>query len=175
MKAILDRRSIRKYTNEKVSDRDVRMLLMAAMEAPSAGNEQPWEFILVTDKNIMARIMEFQPHSKMLKKAPLAIVICGNTENVVENKKLRKKYKGVFWYLDCAAAVENILIEAQYLGLGAVWLGIYPIKDWINGIKELFNLPDQIIPFAVVSVGQPAEKKKSGNRYNDKKIHLNKW
>jgi len=166
MKAILERRSIRKYTDEPISDQDIKELLQAAMAAPSAGNQQPWEFIVVNDREILNKIPEVHPYSQMLKMAPLAIIVCGNLD--------KEKHEG-YWVQDCSAATENILIEAQYKGLGAVWLGVYPRKERVKGLKELFNLPEDIIPLSIVPIGHPAESKEPSNRYNQSVIHINKW
>jgi nitroreductase len=166
MKAILERRSIRKYTDEPISDQDIKELLQAAMAAPSAGNQQSWEFIVVNDREILNKIPEVHPYSQMLKMAPLAIIVCGNMD--------KERHEG-YWVQDCSAATENILIEAQYKGLGAVWLGVYPRKERIRGLKELFSLPENIIPLSIVSIGHPAESKEPSNRYDQSVIHINKW
>ena len=132
MKEILERRSIRKYTGKPVSDELIEKLLRAAMAAPSAGNQQPWEFVVIKDRNTMDAVTEIHPYSLMLKEAAFAIVVCADLE--------KEKHQG-YWPQDCAAATENILIEAQYLGLGAVWLGVYPREDRVEGVKKLLNLP----------------------------------
>ncbi len=168
MKNILERRSIRKYTNEPVSDDDLTSLLKAAMAAPSAGNQQPWEFIVVLDRETLNAMITF--HSKggfnMLGHAQLAIVICGDLE--------RQLHKG-YWVLDCAAATENILIAAQSLDLGAVWLGIYPRDGRVTKMKELLNIPENVMPLSMISVGHPADKKKPSDRYDPSRIHRNRW
>jgi nitroreductase len=166
MKAILERRSIRKYTDEPISDKNLKELLQAAMAAPSAGNQQSWEFIIVEDKKILNEITKIHPYSQMLKNAPLAIVVCADLD-----KETNKGY----WVQDCAAATENILIAAQYKRLGAVWLGVYPREGRVKGLKELLNLPVRVIPLSIVSIGHPAEKKEPSNRYNESRIHINKW
>ena len=145
------RRSIRKYTSDQISDEDLKDLLKAAMAAPSAGNKQPWEFVAIRDRDILNTAVSIHPSGgyNMLSHAPLAIVVCGNPN--------RELYKGI-WTQDCAAATENILIAAQFLGLGAVWLGVYPWEDRVAKLKKLLGLPDKIIPLSIVSVGHPAEK-----------------
>ena len=117
------------------------------MAAPSAGNQQPWEFILIRDKNILADITKVHPYSQMLKEAQLAIVVCADLD--------KEKNPG-YWVQDCSAATENIIIEAQHLGIGSVWLGVYPRDDRVKGIKELLNLPVRVIPLSIVSLGYPA-------------------
>lgn len=166
MKEIFERRSIRKYTNQKISDRDLKELLKAAMAAPSAGNQQPWEFIVVTDRGILNNITKFHPYSQMLRESALAIIVCADLA--------RERHTG-YWVQDCAAATENILIEAKHLGLGSVWLGVYPREDRVTGIKKLFNLPEKVIPLSIVSIGYPAEEKGPSNRYDESRIHINKW
>lgn len=166
MKEILERRSIRKYLESPVSESDIEKLLRAAMAAPSAGNQQPWEFIVIKDRKVMADITKFHPHSQMLNEAAMAIVICAD---------LDKETHVGYWVQDCSAATENILIEAQYLGLGSVWLGIYPREDRVKGLKELLNLPERVIPLSIVSLGHPAVKKDPSDRYDKLRIHINKW
>ena len=166
MKEIFERRSIRKYSKLSISDSDIDNLLRAAMSAPSAGNQQPWEFILIKDKNIMSDITKIHPYSQMLKEAQLAIVVCADLD--------KEKHSG-YWVQDCSAATENILIEAQHLGLGSVWLGVYPREDRVTGLKEILNLPERVIPLSIISLGYPAEKKGPSNRFDKLRIHINEW
>ncbi|HHW06924.1 MAG TPA: nitroreductase family protein [Clostridia bacterium] len=166
MDVIFDRRSIRRFTGEKVPDDLVKRLLQAAMAAPSAGNQQPWEFIVVRDKSTFEKIMQIHPYSSPLKEANVAIVICGDTS--------RERHPG-FWVQDCSAATQNILLEAQYLGLGAVWLGVHPVEERVRGVKNLFKLPQTVIPLAIVAVGYPAEKKGRVDRYDETKVRYEKW
>ena len=166
MDALFSRRSIRKYTNEPVSDDEIKKLLEAGMSAPSAGNEQPWHFIVIRDKNVMEAIMKVHPYSQMLKEASAAIIVCGDID--------AQKYKG-FWIEDCSAATENILIEAVELGLGAVWCGIYPHEDRTEGIKKVLNLPTNIIPLSLIPIGYPAETKDPANRFDQSRIHNDRW
>lgn len=166
MDAILSRRSIRRYTSQMVSDELIKELLDAAMSAPSAGNEQPWHFVVIRDRNILNEIPKIHPYSQMLKEAPLAILICGD-------EKLQK-YQG-YWVQDCSAATENLLIAVNAKGLGAVWLGVYPIEDRVVGLRKLLGIPENVIPFSLLSIGYPAEQKPRANRYNESRIHHNKW
>ncbi len=166
MKEIFERRSIRKYTDQPIPDEHVEKLLMAAMAAPSAGNQQPWEFVIIRDRKILEGITKFHPYSQMLKEAQLAIVVCADLD--------REKHVG-YWQQDCAAATQNLLLEAQYLGIGAVWLGIYPREERVNGIKTLLGLPERVIPMAVISIGYPAENKGPSDRYDKTRVHINKW
>ena len=138
------------------------------MSAPSAGNAQPWQFLIVEDKTILNRIPELHGSSQMLKEASPAIIVCGDM-----NRK--NKFIGELWIQDCSAATENMLIMAQDLGLGSVWLGVYPMKEVVEGIKELFNLPEHIIPFSIVSLGYPTEEKVTLDRFDETRVHWNRW
>lgn len=166
MDAMLSRRSIRTYTSQPVSDDVVKELLEAGMAAPSAGNEQPWHFVVLTDREILDEIPTFHPHSHMLREAPLAILVCSDMQ--------LPKYED-YWVQDCSAATENILIAVQAKGLGAVWLGIYPIEERTVGMRKLLGIPEHVIPFALLSIGYPAEHKPRANRYTPSKIHHNQW
>ncbi len=166
IEAILSRRSIRKYSNKPIPDSLVKELLNVGMSAPSAGNEQPWHFIVINDSQILKKIPSFHPHSQMLKEASVAITVCFDTE--------LETHKGM-GFQDCSAATENILIAIHAKGLGGVWLGIYPRKKRIDGMRKLLNIPKHVIPFSLISIGYPAEKKPRENRYTDLKIHYNQW
>ncbi|AUN17993.1 nitroreductase family protein [Clostridium botulinum] len=166
MNAILKRRSIRKYKDKKISDDIVEELLRAGMAAPSAVNEQPWQFIVLRDKETMKKITKVHEYSKMLLEADFAIVVCGDKS---------KELVDDFWVQDCSAATENILIEAQDKGLGAVWLGVYPIKERVDGIKEILNLPEGITPLSVVPIGYPAENKEPVDRFSKERVHYDRW
>ena len=163
---VLSRRSIRKYTKEDVPDELVERLLRAAMCAPSAGNEQPWHFIVVRDRALLDGVPEVHPYAGMITKAPLAIVVCGDAREI--------KWPQM-WEQDCSAATENLLVEAQLLGLGAVWLGVHPLQERVEGLQRLFDIPAEVIPFSVIPVGFPAEKKPPADRYDPKRVHRDRW
>ncbi len=163
---VLARRSIRAYTAEPVADEQVERLLRAAMAAPSAGNQQPWRFVTVTDRALLAQIPPVHPYARMLDHAPLAIVVCGVDSDI--------RWPAL-WPQDCAAAVENILIEAVLLELGAVWLGVYPIDERVAALRRLFALPDEVTPFAVVAVGHPAAAKPPAERYRVEWVLRERW
>ncbi len=166
MKEIFERRSIRKYKNEKVSPQMAEKLLRAAMAAPTAGNQQEWEFVIIEERGILDAITKIHPHSYMLKQAPLAIAVCADLN--------RETHKG-YWPQDCAAATQNILLAAQHLGLGTCWLGIFPWKDRVKALKEILNLPENVMPLSIIAVGHPDEKKKALDRFDKNKVHINKW
>lgn len=166
MDAILSRRSIRSYTSQPVPEDVVKELLEAGMSAPSAGNEQPWHFVVLTDRKILDEIPTFHPYSHMLGHAPLAILVCGDLN--------LQRYEG-YWVQDCSAATQNILIAIQAKGLGAVWLGVYPIEERVVGMRKLLGIPEQVIPFSLISIGYPAEQKPPADRYHPSRVHHNGW
>jgi len=166
IEAILTRRSIRKYSREKITDNKIEIILKAAMYAPSAMNQQPWHFIVIDDREKLNRIMEVHPYSKMLKEAGLAILVCGD-----ERLQLSKGY----WVVDCGAATQNLLLAAHGIGLGAVWLGVHPREERKSGIRKIFHLPDHVQPFSLISIGYPAEEKLFPQRFKPERIHKNSW
>jgi nitroreductase len=166
MKSLLERRSIRKYTNEKINAEIIKDLLRAAMSAPSAANQKPCYFIAIDDRATLDAMADFHPYAGMLKNAPLAIVVCATNE--------LGTFKD-YWVQDCAAASENILTAVQEKGLGATWIGVYPHENHVVPTKKLFNLPENITPFSFISIGHPDEIKEIVDRYEEKRVHYNTW
>jgi nitroreductase len=166
--AIHTRRSIRAFTAEPVSEADLETMLRAAMAAPSAGNAQPWHFVVVSDRAILDAIPDIHPHAAMCKTAPVAIVVAA--ELALE------KYPGYgYWTLDCSAAVENLLLAARGLGIGTVWCGIYPRPERMEGLARLLALPEGVSAHALVVVGHPAQEFKVVDRFKPERIHRNGW
>ncbi|MGC8907486.1 MAG: nitroreductase family protein [Desulfomonilaceae bacterium] len=165
MEALLTRRSIRKYLPAPLDDGVVTQLLRAAMAAPTA-TAQAYDFIVVQDRAVLSQIRSFHPHAEMLAQAPVGIVICGDpTREALPGR----------WIMDCSAAAENILLAAHGLGLGACWVGIYPVEERINGVRRLFGIPAHVTPLCVVAVGHPGEKKAPPDRFKVELIHREKW
>ncbi|OIP97798.1 nitroreductase family protein [Candidatus Wirthbacteria bacterium CG2_30_54_11] len=166
MDAVFTRRSIRSYTDEPVSDDQIEHILRAGMAAPSANNQQPWHFVVITDRELLRSIASTHPHAKMAAGAAAAILVCGNSSV--------GKTPG-FWIQDCSAAVENMLIEIQDLELGAVWCGVYPKEDLVREMRRLVSVPEPYVPFALIPLGHPAETKRPSNRYDGKRVHRDRW
>jgi nitroreductase len=161
---ILARRSIRKYTSEPVSENCVKVMLEAAMAAPSAANLKPWHFVVSTDRKVLTELAHAHLYGEMLSEAPLCITVCGDT-NVSAD----------FWVIDCSAATENLLLAATALGLGAVWLGVYPRQDRVNNLRKVLKLPESIIPLNLIPIGHPAEKKDPRTQYDEQRVHRQHW
>jgi nitroreductase len=166
--AIMTRRSIRNYTQHPVPEELIKVLVEAGMCAPSAFNERSQEFIVINDRKILDAIYNLNPKSLQIKRASVAIMVCGNQD--------KEKFKGQgYWQLDGSVASENILIAANAVGLGAVWTAIYPYPDRIAAVKKLLNLPEQVIPLSIIPIGYPAEQKAKENRFDPSRLHQNRW
>ena len=167
MNAIFKRVSVRKFSDEPVSDADVEKLLRAAMAAPSGGNQQPWQFVAVTDADARAQLAEASKFSKPAAAAPLCIV------PVIQREGARFPELAE---LDLSAAVENILLEAAELGLGAVWLCVFPEEDRMAHVRETLGIPADLEPFAIVAIGHLAEDPQpQQDRYDESRIHHDRW
>jgi nitroreductase len=164
---LISRRSIRRYTGEKIGEDQIKSIIRAGMYAPSARNRRPWHFIIVDDREVLKKIMKIHPYSAMLSEASHAVVVCGDEK--LEN--------GPGYYkLDCSAATQNMLLAAHAMDLGAVWLGVEPRKERITGISSILALPDHIHPLSIVSVGVPVKiPKEVPERFEPEKIRRNKW
>jgi nitroreductase len=165
LQAIQNRRSVRAYVpGNQVTDEQVHELLEAAMLAPSACNMRPWEFAVVRDRGKMDAMRQLHPYARMLESAALAIVVCGAPDD-------RNAIARPFFPQDCAAATQNMLIQAVSMGLGTCWCGIYPHEGRSNQLRTLLDLPDHLIPFNIVAVGVPSEGPPSRGQFDDSKVH----
>jgi len=162
---ILGRRSVRRFERRPVDDALVGSLLEAAMAAPSAGDQRPWHFVVVTAAGTLAALARSHPYAKPLAAAPLAVV-CGD-ETVAKWPP--------FWPQDCAAATENLLLATHELGLGAVWIGVYPLEERVAAVRAELGVPEGIVPFAMVALGHPATQKGPVDRYDAARIHRERW
>ncbi len=163
MNSIYTRRSIRNYTDKKVEKEKIIQILRAAMQAPSAVNQQPWQFLVIENKEKLNEMSEMSPYSKMLTSASLAVVVLG------DKSKLKAE---MMWEQDLSAATQNLMLEAVNLNLGSVWLGVAPVEERMNFIKDLFNLSDNLMPFAVVSIGYPTKENVFVDRFDESRIHF---
>jgi len=166
IEAIRTRRSVRQYEDKPVPESMVREILDAAMMAPSAGNAQPWQFVVVNDRAVLDKMQDLHPYIKMVAHAPLGILVCGDLS--------LEKYPG-YWVQDCAAAMQNMLLAIHGLGLGAVWTGIHPIADRVAAFSAMFNLPKTVIPLGFAPIGWPAKQPKSESRFREDRIHFNTY
>ena len=164
MREIFIRRSVRQFDTRLIEEEKIEKILRAGMQAPSAKNQQPWEFIVVTDKAVLKEMSEFSPYAKMLPQAAAAVVVLSRTEGVSLDYSPQ----------DLGAATENILLEAVSLGLGGVWMGCMPGRERMDFIARLLKIPDNILPFGVVALGYPLNEDANRfiDRYDPKRVHI---
>lgn len=174
---IMSRKSVRSYTEQAIPAETVEVLLKAAMAAPTAMNVQPWRFVVVTDQEVKDKLAG--PRGGMIAKAPLVVVVCG------ESTFMRKPWgqpdaepvemENSFWYEDCAAATENLLLAAEALGLGAVWTACYPMPDRMVPTIAALGLPDNVKPFSIIPVGYPDGDNQPKDKWKPENVHYDRW
>ena len=165
--SIFKRKSIRKYLDNDISDDDIKSILSAGMQAPSAFNTQPWEFIVVTNEDLINKLSNMSKYSKCAAGANKLILTMVNLEKVPLTRA---------WFTqDMSACTENILIEATELGIGSVWLGLYPDSKRIEFVSEIFDLPKNIVPFSLIALGYPTKEYEIKMNYDESKVHYNKF
>ena len=161
---IMDRKSVRNFIKERpVTKEDLETVLRAGMAAPSGRDLRPWELLVIDDREILDKMATELTSAKMLADAPMAIVVCGDT--------IRSSY----WFLDCSAVTQNILLAAEAVNLGAVWVASYPYRDRMDVVSSKVNMPANILPLAIIPIGYPEGQHSVKDKYDEKKIHLNGW
>lgn len=136
------------------------------MAAPTACNNQPWEFIIVTNKDMLEKLRKELTFGKY--NSPVAIVVCGNL-------KLAKGGMQNYWVQDCSAAMQNILLTASGLGLGGIWIGVHPLPSVIEPVRKVLSIPEYVIPLGIAYVGYPGEKKEPRTQYNEKRVYWERY
>ncbi len=158
------RRTIREFTDESVTDEQVEAMLKAAMAAPSVQNVQPWHFVVVRKRKTLDKLATVHKYAHMLEKVPLAVIVCGDQEASERH-----------WVEDACVATQNLLLAATALGLGGVWISLYPKKKHQKYVRELLDIPDHIGVLCALALGHPAEKKKVETQYDPKRVHQEEW
>lgn len=165
---IMTRTSIRQFTDQPISKDTLETIVKAGMAAPSAVNAQPWAFVVVTDKEMLDSLKDVHPYSN-LKTATAAIIVCGDLQKAMDG--IGREY----WVQDCSAVSENILLAAHAYGLGAVWCGVYPVKERVDAVSGALGLPDSIIPLNIITMGHPAANPAPKDKFKPEIIHYQKW
>lgn len=163
--SVMKRTSVRQFTDKEITDEQVERLMRAAMAAPSAANQQPWEFVLARDAQKKELLSQCSPYAKPAAGAALVIVPC-----IAKDDQLKfPEYKTQ----DMGACAENILVEAAELGLGAVWMGIYPEQDRMDAVAGVIEIPAGHEPFALIAVGYPIDEPepRGPQRYDEARVH----
>lgn len=164
MQNILQRKSVRSYQKDRPVEKEkVENLLRAGMAAPSGKDKRPWEFIVVDERDLLDSLAAYLPYAKMLASAPMAIVVCAD------------ETKSDYWYLDCSAAAENILLAAEAQGLGAVWTATYPYRERMEVVSRFLHTPSQVKSLCVIPVGYPMGEQAPKDKWDESRIHYNKW
>ena len=166
LETIMTRRSIRKFSGIPITKEQEETILKAGFQSPTAHDRQAWEFIVIRDMEVLKSISSFHPYAKMLENAGFAILVCGNTE---------KQNSLGFLVADCSASIQNMLLAAHGIGLGAVWCGVYGGENLVDEMKKLLNIPVYIIPIGLVVIGNKAAEKEPTDRFDKNKIHYDKW
>lgn len=164
LETIFNRKSVRKYTERPVDKEMLETLVRAGMAAPSSRDRRPWEFIIVTDRNLLDTMGDGLPLARMLKETKQAIIVCGDT--IKSNNA---------WQLDCSAAAQNVLLAAESMGLGAVWTAAYPYPERMKVVRDALQLPEHIVPLTVIPIGYPVGMEKTKDKFNKKQMHYNGW
>ena len=170
LEVIHERKSVRSFTEQAVTTEQIDILLKAAMAAPTAKNIQPWEFIVITNKDLLHQLAAELKTGKALAQVSAAIVVASNQEVVAKGTA-----SPTSWIQDCSIASQNILLAAEAQNLGAVWIGVYPYEERILSVRQTLNLPEHIIPLNVIALGYSTGKDKPKNKWNPNKIHYNQW
>ena len=166
LEAINSRRSVRKFTGALISEQDLKTILEAGFQAPSAHNSEPREYVVVRDIKTIEEIAQFHTYAKMLPQAGCGIIVCGD--------KTKQDEMG-FLISDCSASIQNMLLAVHGLGLGAVWCGLYPKDNLTKAMTDVLNLPEHIVPIGMIVVGVKFEESTTIDRYDESKIHYNRW
>jgi nitroreductase len=169
LEIIHQRKSVRNFTDQKVSKNQLETLVKAGMAAPTAVNKQPWVFIAIDNRTSFDQLGDALPYAKMAKKASAAIIVCGDLSKALEG------WEQEFWIQDCSAATQNILLAAESMGLGAVWTAAYPAKDRMKSVIDILNLPKHIIPLNVIPIGYPEGVQQPKDKWKPENLHWNKW
>lgn len=162
MNEIFERRSIRKFQDRPVAPEQIERLLRAAMAAPTARDAREWDFVVVTDRALIARLAQVHPYTGCAAQAPVVFVPVAARESE-------------FWQQDLGASVQNLLLEARHLGLGGVWMGIAPMTERMAAVAAILGLPEGVRPFCILPVGWPAEEKPPRGLWEPEKVHYNGW
>ena len=165
IEALMTRRSIRAWTTEPVSDEQRRTILEAAMNAPSAADARPWHFVTMDDPDVIRRFTGFGG-TEMLEASTFMVLVCGDIA--------REIYPG-FWPQDCSCAAQNMQLAAHDIGIGCVWIAIYPLEDRVSACRDILGIPESITPFALLAMGVPDEAPRPEYRYDEKRLHHNGW
>lgn len=168
IQTIHNRKSVRRFTEKKVSKEDLQTIMKAGMAAPSGHDKRPWVFIAITDRSIMEELHKELPWASGLKESTAAIVVCGDIDKVDSRNP-------EFWITDTSAATQNMLLTIESMGLGGVWCTLFPGEDRMQYARDVLNLPQNMMPMCVIPIGYPQGIEKAKDKYDASLIHWEKW
>ncbi len=172
---ILTRVTVRNFTDEPVSDRSLRLLLQAAMAAPSSMNLQPWHFIVIRDESLKRILKDSLPYARMINRGCAGIVVCGDTSLYEHINRTDREDNTLYWVQDCSAASENLLLAAHAIGLGAVWTGVWPLQSRVDRLRGLLDIPGHVVPLNLILVGHPVSLPLPKEKWDEKKLHYDRF
>jgi nitroreductase len=164
LELIYSRQRVRDFADLPVSDDQIEAMLKAAMAAPSVQNRRPWHFVVVRERKTLDKLAKVHKYAYMLEKAPLAVVVCGD-------QKISEKY----WVEDGCVATQNLLLAAKALGLGGVWISLYPKKKHQNVVREMLDIPDHVGVLCILALGTPAKEQQQGTKFDSERVHQEEW
>ena len=161
---IYSHQRVRDFAGVPVSDDQVDAMLRAAMAAPSVQDRRPWHFVVVRRRKTLDKLARVHKYAYMLEKAPLAVVVCGDQE-------VSEKY----WVEDGCVATQNLLLAAKALGLGGVWISLYPKKKHQKAVRELLDIPNHVGVLCALALGVPAKEKELDVKFDSERVHQEEW
>ena len=164
LELIYSRQRVRDFDDAPVSEDQIEAMLKAAMAAPSVQDRRPWHFVVVRKRKTLDKLAEVHKYAYMLEKAPLAVIVCGDQE-------ISEKY----WVEDGCVATQNLLLAAKALGLGGVWISLYPKKKHQNAVRELLDIPDHVGVLCILALGTPAKEKQQEAKFDSERVHQEEW
>jgi nitroreductase len=169
LKAILGRRSVRRFSDRPVEKEHLVTLVRAAMSAPSAMDTRPWAFVIVTDRDKLKSLAAGLPYASMAAQAAAAVVVCGVLS------RCRPESPADYWVQDCSAATENLLVAAEALGLGAVWTGVHPRPERVEAVRRVLGLPEDVVPLNLIPLGHPGDEAVPKDKFDGNAVHWDGW
>ncbi len=167
---IFSRHSVRKFKDKDVPESDIHTILQAAMSGPSAVNCRPWQFLVTKRKDVLERMAKANgPYATPLTHAAFGVMVAGDLSKAYSNAP-------EYWQTDCSIAAQNMILAAQALGVGSVWLGTFPEQERVQALKEEFNLPENIVPHSLIAFGYPVDNDNhQRDLFESEKVHVDKW
>ena len=171
LKALANRRSVRQFSDLPLEAETIKTILEAGMRGPSCVNSKDWYFIVVTDKEMLNKMADINGKpAEPLRSAQAGILVCGDLQRAFQKAP-------EYWVIDSAIAIENMILAAHSLGVGSVWLGTWPQEARVTGQKELFGLPEHVVPHSILALGYPdgGLNKAEPAPFDPDRVHYNKW